>query len=241
MSEILQASIPAAQRAAALAPLPRMQPVAGNWLSVDDAYAAQIGEKQRLLAARRDAVLWQDAQAAGAVAELVAVVLAEVAGHPAFAVAGNAVMTPDGRQVKVEGLSDLGAVVQEDLCLLERRDENWVLTAALLCFPASWTLAEKAGRPMRRIHAPVAPYDEGVAMRVDRLFAGVQPGRPLWRANCLGYADAALHQPRSEAAPRQDAVARYDRSERQTILRLPESGAVAFAIHTSVVLRNPAR
>ena len=120
--------------------------------------------------------------------------------------------------------------------LIAQRDGAHVLSAALLCFPASWTLAEKIGRPLGAIHGPVPDYDAGIAARVDRLFSGVREGRPLWRANLLRYEDPALHQPRTEADPRRTGTAEspYLRSERQTILRLAPD-LVLFAIHTSVV------
>ena len=120
-----------------------------------------------------------------------------------------------------------------------------MLTAALLAFPASWSLAEKIGRPLTAIHAPVAPYDEGIATRVQRMFDALPPGRVLSRANALGYDDPALFQPRSEHARRDRPGARpaWLRSERQTIRKLPDTGAVVFTILTSVVpyAANPSR
>ena len=118
---------------------------------------------------------------------------------PAYAV-GPEVRRPDGVTVAIDRadpLGTLGHLVQEDLCLMEKRNEAHVLTAAVLCFPASWRLAEKIGRPLEAIHAPVPEYDPKLARRVQRLFDGVQPGRPLWRVNALRYADPALHQPRA--------------------------------------------
>jgi len=72
---------------------------------------------------------------------------------------------------------------------------------------------------------------------VQRLFDGVRAGRPMWRANLLRYDAPDLHQPRTEDDPRPAGGpdAKYARSERQSVLRLPETGAVVFAIHTSVV------
>lgn len=133
----------------------------------------------------------------------------------------------------------LSRLIQEDICLLERQGAEHVLTAALLCFPAAWTLAEKIGQPLTRIHRPVHAYDAAIAGRVQRLFDGVQAGRPLWRANLLRYDMPELFQPYTEAAGRKVGTAdsRYERSERQTILRLPDTGAVAFVIHTTVVKR----
>lgn len=66
---------------------------------------------------------------------------------------------------------------------------------------------------------------------------GSGAGRPMWRANAFVYADPALFQPRTEAAlrpePREGPL--WLRVERQCLVRLPETGAVAFTIHTHVV------
>lgn len=114
-----------------------------------------------------------------------------------------------------------------------------MLTGVILCFPASWMLAEKLGRPLGPIHAPVPQhYDAALAARVERLFAGLRPGRALWRVNAHYYADPALFQPRPESAPRAKVggPAPFLRSERQVLVRLlPVSGAVIFSIHTWVV------
>lgn len=128
--------------------------------------------------------------------------------------------------------------MQEDFCLLSKSGDEHVLDAAVLCFPASWRLAEKIGRPLSAVHDPVAEYDAGLARRVQRLFDGVQAGRPLWRFNVLYYDDPALFQPRSAQMPRPLSHARtapFIRSERQCILRLPRTRAVVFSIHTYVI------
>ena len=76
-----------------------------------------------------------------------------------------------------------------------------------------------------------------MARRVQRLFDAIRPGRPLWRANAHFYDDPALFSPRSERDPRTPVrhPAPYVRSERQCLLRLPDSGAVLFSIHTYLV------
>ena len=107
------------------------------------------------------------------------------------------------------------------------------LTAAVLCFPSNWTLAQKFGMPLVRIHLPVEAYDDGVAKRVQRLFDAVRPEAPLMRANLIPYAHGNLHSPRSEFdrhAPGPGEV-RFVRVERQTLLRLPATRAVVFSIH----------
>ena len=95
-------------------------------------------------------------------------------------------------------------------------------------------------KPLLAIHVPVKDYDAGIARRVQRLFDGVQVGRPLWRFNALWYADPSLHQPRLERDPRPTSTPEtqnYMRSELQSIYRLPETRAVVFSIHTTVMSR----
>jgi dimethylamine monooxygenase subunit A len=241
---VLQRAIPAAQVEAAGLRLPSMTPVgAGEWLRVDEAYGAQLAEKARLIGEKRADVIAMLPGVEAAVAELLDVVLAEVAGMPGFVVRADTVTRPDGMVVAVDRgdpLLTLSRIVQEDFCIHEKRGAEHVLTAALLCFPAAWTLAEKIGRPLTTIHAPVARYDADVATRVQRMFDMVRADRPLWRANLLRYDDPSLFQPHTEANPR--PVGRpespYRRSERQTIRRLPRTDAVVFSIHTTVCVAN---
>ncbi|WP_179380499.1 heme-dependent oxidative N-demethylase family protein [Jannaschia marina] len=219
-----------------LARMPGMVPVEGNWIVVDDAYARQMALRRRLLNDRPDDVLHQLPQSGPAVEDLREVVLAAL--PEGFARTEASIRCPDGVEVATGGdaLKMLGRLLQEDLLLLLPDGGEHVLVAGLLCFPASWTLAEKIGRPLTRIHAPVPDYDTGLATRVQRMFDRLPAGRAMWRANALGYADAALHQPHREATPREDGdPVRYLRCERQTVLRLPRTGALLFAVHTYVV------
>lgn len=236
--EILQDQLPEDMRVAAAARLPKMQPVAGNWLRFDEAYGPQMALKRRLIATQRDRVIGQMPDGAAAARECLEVVLAAL--PDSFRVAGDVVTCPDGEAVTVawdDPFATMGQLLQQDICILEKHGAEHALTGAVLCFPASWALAEKLGRPLTGIHVPVAPYDEAVAMRVQRLFDGIQPGRPIWRSNLLRYDAPELHQPRPEADPRPVGTAHspYLRSEHQTLLRLPRTSAVVFAIHTVVV------
>lgn len=224
--------------------LPGIQPLAPEaWLMVDDAHAGQMAERDRLLAARPEAVVASLPEARPAAEELLARVLEELGRLPGYGRAGEVVTRPDGVRVAVDParpLHSLGRLVQEDFCLMERRGAAHVLTGAVLCFPAGWSLAEKLGHPLVRIHAPVAVYDAGLAARVQRLFDALHPERPLWRANVLAYATPELFAPATEDAPRPEPVgpAGYVRSERQCLVKLPRSGAVVFSIHTAVVARE---
>ena len=235
---ILNATLPDGQVEVAAARLPAMRPVTGPWLRHDDAYGAQMALRRSLLERRERDVYAQTPQGLGAARGFLSVMLDAL--PDGFVVDGGDVTCPDGEQVTLDWDSPLycvGQILQQDVCILEKRDEEHVMTGAVLCFPASWTLAQKIGKPLVGIHAPVNEYTDQIATRVQRLFDGVQEGQPLWRANALRYDDAALFQPRTEGDPRPVGTpeAPYLRSERQTILRLPQPEAVAFVIHTSVV------
>ncbi len=228
--------------------LPGIAPMMpADWIIVDDAFAAQMAERARLLSESRDKVLAIDATAHPAAEELLDTVLQELAQTEGYGVTATTVRRPDGVVVPIERddpMGTLGHLVQQDFCLMQKHGEEHVLTAAVLCFPASWTLQEKFMRPLIGIHIPVDSYDDTMARRVQRLFDGIKTGRPLWRFNALWYADPALHQPRREADRRVErgaTEARYLRTERQSLVRLPQTGAVVFGIHTSVLDKDRVR
>jgi hypothetical protein len=228
---ILQDKLPVAQSGDPR--LPGTMPCdANDWLRVDEAYSAQMQYRAQLLAQKQSAVLVDHASPAAQ--EVLSEALAILPGL-GFSVANNTVTCPDGRTVAIDRtapLHTLGHLVQEDICILEKQGDEHVMTAAVLCFPANWRLAEKIDRPLTGIHVPVPEYDDNIARRVQRLFDGVQVGRPLWRFNKLPYSDADLHQPYKRELG--DDVP-FTRSERQCILRLPQTNAVIFSIHTWVV------
>ncbi|WP_223274979.1 DUF3445 domain-containing protein [Tateyamaria sp. syn59] len=223
--------------------LPGIRPETGPWLRVDEAYAEQMARREDLLAAHPADVLYLEPDAHPAADELLTMVL-ELLPELGFDVLANSARCPDGRLVRIDRvapMATLGRLCQNDFVLMQQCGEEHVLTGAVLCFPASWQLGEKAGRPLTEIHIPVEDYTDDMARRVQRLFDGIHVGRPLWRFNQLWYEDPELFQPRSENAPRRVGAGLQDgpyyRTERQTLLRLPHSRAVVFVIHTYVLAR----
>jgi hypothetical protein len=213
-----------------------------EWLEIDDAYAGQMALRDALLRGEgcKAAVHGILPEALAPAQELYDLILARLAAHPDYEITEAQARRPDGVVVPLDReapLLTLGRLVQEDLCLLQAQGAEHVLTGAVLCFPASWTLTEKLGRPLLAIHVPVPSYEARLAARVQRLFDAIRPEQPLWRMNALLYAVADLHHPRSEAEPPRprEGARPYLRSERQCLLRLPKTGAVVFSIHTHVV------
>ena len=235
---ILQSKLPEGQTEVAAARLPSMRPVVGPWLTCDDAYNSQMALRRRLLLDCETDVYAQTPSGLAAACGFVSAALDAL--PDGFVRIDDHVRCPDGYKVLIDWLAPLrsiGAILQQDVCILERSGDEHVLSGAVLCFPASWTLAQKIGKPLIAIHNPVEEYDRAIARRVQRLFDGVQKGHPMWRANLLRYNKAELYQPKKEndlhCVGQLDAP--YLRSERQTVLRLPQPDAVAFIIHTTVV------
>lgn len=235
MTEIVQHDIP--YDPTVENPLPGIRPADPKaWLHADDAFAQQMQRRADLLAHHRAEVLAMAPSALESAQELLNLVLDQT-----YSGASDRVVRPDGVEVAIDAskpLETLGHLVQEDFCILQKQGDEHILTGAVLCFPASWKLSEKFMRPLIGIHETVAPYDDNVARRVQRLFDGIQPGRPLWRFNALWYRDAELFQPRAandRREPTDANAAAFLRSERQTLVRLPETRAVVFAIHTYVL------
>lgn len=227
--------------------LPGVMPMeAGQWLQQDEAYQGQLAEKARLVEECPELVHALSEGARPAAEELLDHVLAELSETGGFTLTGERVALPDGTLVAIDRrnpLITLSKIVQEDFVIMEKPDgsDEHVLTGALLCFPASWTLAQKFMRPLIAIHVPVDSYDDNVAKRVQRMFDAIRPGRGLWRANALFYEDHALFHPRLENDPRERPEVReahYLRSERQSLVRLPKTNAVIFSIHTTLIRRE---
>jgi dimethylamine monooxygenase subunit A len=223
--------------------LPGVLPLNGDhWLRVDDAYAGQMALRDALIAGSPTPVHDLRPEGLPAADELYALILQHLATQPGYCIGAAQALRPDGVTVPLDAanpLLTLGRLVQEDLCILQPQGDEHVLTGAILCFPASWTLAQKIGRPLSGIHDPVASYDDRIRTSVQRMFNAIRVDQPLWRGNSLLYDDATLHQPRLEGARRPRPMAKtYVRSERQCLLRLAETRAVVFTIHTYVVLRS---
>lgn len=214
-----------------------------DWLHRDAAYVPQMAYRDRLIAEERDVVFAAAPEAAGPSGELLDLVAGLLADAPDHAREGDALRRPGGGRASLTGdhpLALLARMAQEDFCLLWKPpgEDEHRLIGAILCFPSRWSLAEKMGKPLIGVHDRVPSYDGALAPRVQRLFDALRPGRPLVRANWLVHTTPELHQPLTEkakAARAKEPTDRYWlRVERQTLLRLPESGAAVFGIKTLI-------
>ncbi|MDH4148796.1 MAG: DUF3445 domain-containing protein [Acidimicrobiia bacterium] len=130
-----------------------------------------------------------------------------------------------------------GLAVQEDLCVMERTGGRWRLTAGLVCFPTYWRLGDKIGRDQADVHGPVPHYADDLAAKVDRFFDRLVPGKIAARRNWGFSAHPLLFAPDLAALGTPASFepgSLWLRSERQTLCRLPRSGAVLFTIRVQL-------
>ena len=176
----------------------------------------------------------------------------------------NLVTVGAGRTVDLaQDLSPLriaSLLVAEDLILMRRGDDGWLLAAGSLCFPSSWTLTEKFGKPLHEIHRPVPGFGAGTRFAdiIERMFDGLQ-GQAVERYNWSIQAGDALYHPLSDRQRIDRATGRpskfpdgdidahaFIRVERQTLRKLPRSKDIVFTIRIhldplAVLARHPDR
>jgi len=223
---------------------------AADWIAPCDHLLAMLAEKDRLNRDLPREVYVEEAGTQGAQRELLDLLVAHlIECHPAtHRREGDAMIVAGDRRVDLAdanraALRVAADLVADDIVLMRRGDDGWRLAAASLCFPSSWTLSEKFGKPLQRIHDPVPGFGEGTrtAEIIQRMFDNFQPGQTAIRWNWSLQSDMALYKPLSDEQRDVRALARpprfpggaasaFIRVERQTLRKLPASGDIVFTI-----------
>jgi hypothetical protein len=239
-----------------------------GWIEVDDRLGAHLAEKRRLYATVPEKVFVEEPGTRAAQQEVLDLLLA----HLPDRFPRSYRRTTGG--IEVEGslaptlpasldapLVAASLLVQEDLILMRKGADGWRLAAGSLCFPSSWVLTEKFGRPLHRIHDPVPGFGPGSRPDelIARMFDGLQ-GQAVERFNWSIQAGDALYHPLSDVqridratnrpskfagAGDIDAAA-FIRVERQTLRKLPVSKDILFTIRIhldplAILARHPDR
>lgn len=128
--------------------------------------------------------------------------------------------------------------VSDDLCVMERSANGWVLTALSLSAGTFFTAAEVVGKSLSELHGPVPGFSETLLPRVERIFDHLPADAILQRLNWTVINSDALHLP--DPAPSREALPSithdkagdrlFVRVERQTLRRLPETEGLLFTI-----------
>ncbi|MET0440015.1 MAG: DUF3445 domain-containing protein [Devosia sp.] len=219
-----------------------------DWLDPNADMAAQLAEKARLHKTHLAEIFAELPESRPAQAELLSLLfdyLPTRFPHLWPKREQGLLVVPTGEVVDLAGIPLLQAakLVQDDLLILSRTQPGWRLVAASLSFPSSWVLAEKIGKVLDAIHDPVPGFgpETRPAQLMARMFDALRPEAPMIRWNWSLYGDSRLFhpdvsgpdKPRFGTGDRADSV--HLRIERQTLRKLPETGAIVFTIRISLV------
>lgn len=227
-----------------------------DWLDVGPDHTEFMAAKRARLAGCPQLYYRTLARSRPAQAELLRLVAENLAAHHAsrFARDGDVLADHiDGSRHQLddpgrEPLDILGGLAEEDFVLFGREEGHDVVIAATNAYTSSGRIVSCVGRGMHFAHEPVPGLNAALAARIDRVIGNVQAGRPVVRFNWFvtpiasrlfpeGSHDANVEA--GEAAARRLAADHaaagallWLRVERQSFVRLPETGALAFGIHT---------
>lgn len=206
-----------------------------EWLEPGPTFAVEMAEKDRLLNERHgDVFATLDERALDEGAEVVELVHHHMSTYfPNEFESRRSFLSMPG----LHPLDVAGRIAAEDFCLMAKRNDELVLTAASLCFPNRWRLAEKLGKTMLAIHEPVALYAEHIGPTTDSFLDRLRVDRPVWRTNWGLADDPALFQATGHGnvdGPALPPEQLFLRVERQALIRLPITDAILFSIRTFV-------
>lgn len=217
-----------------------------NWLIPDDQLAYQVALKQALWKEKGDAVFSALPESADAQLEVARAIgrhlprrYPELYAHRPEGLYCKGTNRTHYWQDPLQALLTASWCIQEDLCILQPIGEAYVLTAASLCAPSYWRLLDKIGRPLDEVHNPVPGYEAGLSRKVNRFFERIRLERPVWRGNWSVVQGDRLYQPGDTVPepiidPAEIPKRCFIRTERQTLRRMPQTGAVLFTIRVVI-------
>lgn len=214
-------------------------------VELDDRYPADIAERRHLLATRHADVFAAAPGSEPARAETLAL-LADLLPrrYPAWFTRTPGTITNHltaetwSLSPGQDPLELAGRLVQEDLCIIDTAGPAPTLAAAILCAPSRWRMPERIGQPLAAVHGAVPLYADRLSTPVDRFMRALRPGKLAQRLNWSIVDDGALFQLSGkhrtaldpDITPENVPDRLFLRVERQAFVRLPQSGAVLFAI-----------
>ena len=133
----------------------------------------------------------------------------------------------------------LGRAWEPDFLLLQANDRGELrLYGACVCFPSSWSLAEKIGQPLDFIHGVVPGLNQQLGRQIEGFLEKIRPGISWQRANWGLSRSPELNQHPARRLRRLDASVTLGevwlRIEHQSLVALPRSQGILFGIRLEI-------
>jgi len=227
-----------------------------QWLAIGPDHASFLREKRARLKANSLPFYRTAPGSLPAQTELRDRVVADLLAHHAdvFTLAdGCLVDRVDGTSHEldspgVEPLAAISQFLEEDFILMQQVDGQDRITAASNAYSSSGRIVASVGRNITWAHQFVPALNDQLGPRIDRVLGNIKVDAPVERFNWLLTPIASRLFPEDPHTANMAAVGSINaalagdparagemlwiRVERQTLLRLPESGALAFSIYT---------
>jgi hypothetical protein len=201
-----------------------LAPMQGSWVDItpSDAWRAHKTSVREQLGKRVYAVRDEGVAAAEEFAGLV------------FDVVGEQSRLEKSELSDVEALWCASLQVADDLVVMQSDDQGkYRLVAASVCSPSDWRLEEKLGATMAEVHGPIPRLNDEIGDQIDRFFTRLPTDRLIQRFNwsLMPHPDL-MSRDEWQVDPASDRL--WYRAERQSLRRLPRSGAIAFTIRVHI-------
>jgi hypothetical protein len=228
-----------------------------NWILIGEGHAEIMREKRERLDNHRPFYYRTLADSLPAQRELRARVTAHlVADHPQYFQKNGPVIQSlatgealDLQDEASEPLLQLSYLIEEDFMLLDSAGGRQRITAASNAYSSSGRLAASVGKDMAWAHEPVPQLTDKLGGKIERVLGSIHSATPCERFNWQITPLATLFFPHEDPHAANAAAMReilsqlcrdparagellWIRVERQTLMRLPDSNAVAFSLHT---------
>lgn len=214
-------------------------------LGITGLYARQMAEKNRLLDERRQEVFALHKQAEAAARETAILICDSAAISDAPDQPSNQPPQMLSGKASDQFLSACRLIPEDILLVVPEKgagqnQTQWRLRGATLAFPSHWQLGDKMGKTLAELHSSVPEFSQRLAGPVNRFFDTMQAAHISWRQNWSVQTDDRLFAPdREEVNPEKLTADQagdhiFIRIETQHFYKLPTSGAVIFAIRTSL-------
>ena len=133
----------------------------------------------------------------------------------------------------------LGEFLEPDFLLLKpNTDGRFHLLGGCVCFPSSWSLAEKIGQPLDFIHGVVPGLNSQLGNQIHGFLGKIKPGIAWQRTNWGLSRTPELNQHPERGLPRLDASVRLEeiwlRVEHQALVALPQNQGILFGIRIAI-------
>lgn len=141
----------------------------------------------------------------------------------------------------------LGSQIQDDIVLLDIREDTMWLDAGLVTFAADWSFGFDVGMNFLEIHGPVPRVkEEQIVSRAHQFLLRLQPGEQYRRTNWTMTIDRRLDtstETYPEWGPDRATIANdpalpdrlHLRVEVQHLIRLPHTGVLLFLVRTHLL------